>query len=126
MKNISNLNNFNFHNAVENQRYYNEEENKELLGMRSLWRAVITQALMDAASSSKKAYYIAEKAKARAWLKGDSDDFKEVCYLADMDPEYVKTQAKLAIARGCKWRNDFRGEHIFLDIKKHDNIYYGK
>ena len=64
----------NFHNLIENQRYYYEEENKEINAMRSLWRAVITQALMDAASSSKKKYYIADKARARAWLKGYSDD----------------------------------------------------
>ena len=108
MEYIRAFNKIDFHNLIENQKYYNEEENKEFKAMRALWRAVITQALMDAASSSKKRYYIAERAKARAWLKGNTEDFIEVCELADLDPEYVKTQAKIAISRNCKWRASAR------------------
>ena len=97
-----------FHNQINHNYYYNEENNQELNGMRALWRAVITQALMDAASDSKKPFCMAQKIKARAWLRGDSQDFLKVCSLADMDPEYVKIQAKMAIERNCRWRNDFK------------------
>jgi len=105
---LSAYNSFIFHNYIENQYCYNEEDNQEIKGMRALWRAVITQALMDAASESKKPFCLVERMKARVWLRGKTDDFLEVCHLADMDPEYVRNQAKLAIGRNCKWRNDMK------------------
>lgn len=72
----------------------------------SLWKAVITQALMDAGSNSKKPEFKKEKARAISWPSGDSDDFYQVCVMADMDPEYVKSKAKEAIKGGCKWRKE--------------------
>lgn len=70
----------------------------------SLWRAVITQALMDASSNSHKAENLKHKREALEWLKGDSDDFLTVCEHAGLCPHYVREQAALAIARGCNWR----------------------
>lgn len=70
----------------------------------AMWRAVITQALMDAGNNSKKLEMRKEKARAIAWLNGDGDDFKEVCIMAGLDPQHVKNKAYEAIKNGCKWR----------------------
>ncbi len=70
----------------------------------SLWRAVITQALMDAGSNSAKMELRKEKARAIAWLSGVSEEFDLVCHLANLPPHYVRKKAKEAMARGCKWR----------------------
>lgn len=71
---------------------------------RALWAAVITQALMDAGSESRKPEARHEKAKAIRWLLGNSEDFVTVCQNADLDPQYVREKAKMAIERGCVWR----------------------
>lgn len=73
-------------------------------GEMALWKAVITQALMDAGSESKKPEAQHEKAKAIRWLLGFSDDFVTVCLNAGKNPERVRDDAKAAIARGCVWR----------------------
>ncbi len=94
-----------FHNiCLENESCDNDEE----LSMKALWRSVITQALMDAASNSKKKSDKTHKVKAIQWLLDDESDFTEVCEMADMEPNYVRCQAKTALNRGCKWRNDQR------------------
>ncbi len=69
-----------------------------------LWRAVITQALMDAASHSKKPEARRTRSDALAWLLGDSVDFDTVCDHAGFEPGYVRRRAREALARGCSWR----------------------
>lgn len=70
----------------------------------SLWRAVITQALMDAASNSAKPEALKWKMDAMIWLAGNSEDFVTVCEHAGLDAGYVRENAARAIARGCVWR----------------------
>lgn len=70
----------------------------------ALWRAVITQALMDAGSNSNKRSARIEKAQAISWLSGASKDFAIVCSMAEYEPSYVKQKAKEAIKRGCVWK----------------------
>lgn len=65
---------------------------------RKLWRSVIGQALVDAASNSHKPEARYHKKKAIEWLTGEDPDFISVCTLADLDPGYVKEKAKAAIA----------------------------
>lgn len=72
----------------------------------ALWRAVITQALMDAASNSKKPEAAYFRSEARHWLTENSQSFCDVCYLAGLDPDYTRRMAKKALARNCKWRNE--------------------
>jgi hypothetical protein len=98
---ITGFNEIIFHNPAI---YGGSDVDDEVRSARAMWRAVITQALMDAASNSRKACSISERLKARVWLKGNSEDFITVCTFADMDPEYVKMQAKNALARNCIWR----------------------
>ena len=69
-----------------------------------LWRAVITQALMDAASRSRKSEAQRYRSDALSWLLSDTDDFAAVCDNAGLDPDYVRSRAKTALARNCEWR----------------------
>lgn len=100
----------------QTQNYFlPEQEAEHACELRALWKAVITQALMDAGSNSKKLEFKKAKAHAISWLNGDSDDFYQVCIMADMDPDYVKKQAAEAIKRGCKWKKE---SNPFLKKKK--------
>jgi hypothetical protein len=69
-----------------------------------LWRAVITQALMDAASQSRKSEAKQSRAAALKWLLTDSPDFEAVCDNAGFEPGYVRRRAKEALERGFQWR----------------------
>jgi hypothetical protein len=82
------------------------EEGCTSLGERALWRAVITQALIDAGSESKKPEMKFERAQAISWLSGLSPDFSATCLMAGFDPLYIRQKAREAIARGCAWRKD--------------------
>lgn len=69
-----------------------------------LWRAVITQALMDAASRSRKSEARRSREDAIRWLMSDTRDFETVCDNAGLDPDYVRGRAIAALGRGCEWR----------------------
>jgi hypothetical protein len=69
-----------------------------------LWRAVITQALMDAASQSSKSDARRTRQAALDWLLNNTLDFVMVCDHAGFDPDYVRTRAKQALRRNCEWR----------------------
>jgi hypothetical protein len=77
----------------------------------AMWRAVITQALMDASSQSAKSEALYEKSQALCWLTGYSEDFKTVCDYAGLSPAYVRRSAIAALKRGCKWRMDSAATH---------------
>jgi hypothetical protein len=70
----------------------------------SIWRAVITQALMDAASQSRKTEAKRTRNDALNWLLSESRDFEAVCDNAGFDPGYIRRRAKEALARGFEWR----------------------
>lgn len=69
-----------------------------------LWRAVITQVLMDAASRSRKPEAGRTREAALRWLLSDTPDFEAVCDNAGFEPGYVRRRAKEALHRGCEWR----------------------
>jgi hypothetical protein len=69
-----------------------------------LWRAVITQALMDAASQSRKTEARRTREDALRWLLSDSPDFEAVCDNAGFDPSYVRRRAREAMLRNFEWR----------------------
>ncbi len=70
----------------------------------SLWRAVITQALMDAASQSRKSEARRTREDALRWLFSDSSDFEAVCDNAGFDPHYIRRRVKEAMQRNFEWR----------------------
>lgn len=80
----------------------------QIRAIRKLWRAVITQAMMDAGNNCKNRHAKGIKARALQWLVRDNSDFDMVCEMADMEPGYVRARAKGALERGCKWRRDQR------------------
>ncbi len=78
---------------------YNPSRNEQ-----AMWRAVIVQALMDAACGSKKQEAQQARTEALIWLRGNSRDFVTVCLYAGFEPEYVRMMIKRALERGCTWR----------------------
>lgn len=64
---------------------------------RSLWKAVILQAVTDAISSNKRTEIQLEKKKATAWLFDPNQDFNIVCEYAGYSPAYVRDKARLII-----------------------------
>jgi len=93
----------------------NIKQENDIASYQALWRAVITQALMDAGNNFKNPENKNVKAHAVSWLSGYSDDFQQVCIMADMNPNYVKQKAVEAIKRGCKWRKE---KNPFIKEKK--------
>ncbi len=75
-----------------------------VVSQQALWRAVIVQALMDAACGSKKYEAIQARQEALIWLRGNSRDFATVCYYAGFEPEFVRMMVKKSLENGCKWR----------------------
>jgi len=69
-----------------------------------LWRAVITQALMDAASQSHRSETRRTREDALRWLLGNSADFEAVCDNAGFDPSYVRRRTREAMQRNFEWR----------------------
>jgi len=80
------------------------DANNPVRAERSIWIAVITQAMMDALSRSQKPEEQFHKFEATRWLTDNSQDFRNVCSLADLDPDYVRLKAKKALATGGLWR----------------------
>ena len=59
--------------------------------VRSLWRAVIMQAVVDATNKSKNKRALCHKTQAKQWLNEKQDKaFIETCILAEMEPNYVQ------------------------------------
>lgn len=89
------------------------DKTEPLHGEIALWRAVITQALMDALNRSAKCEMRYEKSQAGVWLEGRMEDFFTVCHYAQLDPAYVREKARrvLAASRRTRGRKDgARGE----------------
>jgi hypothetical protein len=92
-------------------------------GELALFRAVIVQALADATTyrvphgpragsqasadpthrerveRSRERIIDANRDHARAWLLGNSEDFREVCHMAGLDPDAVRVKAEEMAAR---------------------------
>lgn len=64
-----------------------------------LWRAVITQACVDATTRSQKDENIKIKKDALAWLSKQGEDFDLVCELANLDPDYVYERLTLSLQK---------------------------
>ena len=64
-----------------------------------MWRAVVTQAVLDASWKQTGKHEsvrdnVVYRDKARAWLLGDSKDFRDVCFMAGFDPDAVRESAQ--------------------------------
>lgn len=92
------------HHQVSLTSYQQRSEGSYADHEPGLWRAVITQALMDAASNSRKVEARRSREDALKWLLSDSPDFESVCDNAGFDPGYVRRRACEALQRGFEWR----------------------
>lgn len=70
---------------------------------RSMWNAVILNALNDTTGFVLGEHNVGvkerAKTKARNWFLEPNKDFEEVCYLAGQDPEYVRKNARIQIQK---------------------------
>lgn len=83
---------------------WQESPSNFALGEESLWKAVLTQALMDATATCNKADLYYYKVEAMRWLNGNSADFQDVCIRAGFDPVIVRAAAKKAIGNPRVWQ----------------------
>ena len=72
---------------------------------RDMWRAVVSQAVLDASWRQTGKHENPDDSRlhrdqARAWLLGNSKDFRHVCSLADLDPDAVRESAMRKDAAG--------------------------
>ena len=58
---------------------------------------VITQAIHDAAYKGDDRYYSYHRDQAKAWLVSNSMDFRVICRLADLDPDYTHLKMSKAL-----------------------------
>lgn len=73
--------------------------------VRSLWRAVIMQAVVDATNKSKNRRAISHKKQAKQWFHDKPDHtFVETCILAEMEPNYVKMKVNES--------NDYKANYL--------------
>lgn len=80
----------------------NEPALEGVHGEVALWRAVLMQALLDAASGSLHSTPSADRANAIHWLLDDRHHFPLVCDLAALDPAYVRDKARAALSGTLK------------------------
>jgi hypothetical protein len=55
----------------------------------SLMKAIITQAIIDATNISLDKLSKKSEIEAKAWIFGNSEEFKTICLGAEMDPNFV-------------------------------------
>lgn len=79
-------------------------ENGEMIALRSLWRAVLNQAIMDGRSNSIKSEAKRERANARHWLTTMSEDLREVMENAGVEPLYIQLRMRQTPIEEIQWR----------------------
>ena len=62
-----------------------------------LWRAVLDQAIQDYQKNPVEPEDIRAKEEAQMWLRGDTEDFKEVCDMAMLNTRTVKAIIEYAL-----------------------------
>jgi hypothetical protein len=65
-----------------------------------LFRAILTLALEDVLSNSQGRHESVVKAEAHDWFVNDSEDYKNVCYMAGLDSDWVRERYVKALENG--------------------------
>jgi hypothetical protein len=81
-----------------------------------IWRAVISMALEDVMITNQNRTESVLKGEAHDWFCNNSEDFKLVCFQAEMDPKYVRMKYLEALEKG----------NIFFTKRQNLNIKYTK
>jgi len=79
-----------------------------------LWRAVLTLALEDVLNNSNSRNESVLKARSHDWFIGNSEDFQQVCFNAELDPEWVRERYQRALDTG----------HVKFTKKQHLQVKY--
>ena len=80
---------------------------EEYYRYRAMWRAVILQAFIDITNNYTRTEDKIAKYNAKSWLLKMSNDFIDVCVLADYDPYFVMQKAKEVIDNKAKYNSKF-------------------
>lgn len=79
----------------------------EVSGARLLWQTVLLRAVMDAtAPFSRRRDHEVNKASAGRWIGDCGRDFRLVCHLAGVDPEFLSERFRAGQVDGCALRGD--------------------
>jgi hypothetical protein len=81
-----------------------------------IWRAVIAMALEDVLITNQNRTESVLKGEAHDWFCNNSDDFKFVCFQAEIEPKYVRMKYLEALER----------KDIFFTKRQNLNILYTK
>ena len=68
----------------------------------TLYKAIITQAIIDATDISELPRAKLLEQDAKVWIFGNSDHFQKICYMAGIEPGFVVKITKEAIKLNCK------------------------
>ena len=79
-----------------------------------LFRAIITLALEDVLSNSQGRHESVVKAEAHDWFMSDSEDYKNVCYIAGLDSDWVRERYVKALDGG----------QVVFTMKQHLQVKY--
>ena len=79
-----------------------------------LWRAVLTLALEDVLNNPNNRNESVLKARSHDWFIGNSEDFQQVCFNAELDPEWVRERYQRALDTG----------HVKFTKKQHLQVKY--
>lgn len=92
---------------------------------KSIWRAVISQAFIDLIKNSKRSEDVLAKYSAKKWFTENNTNFKTVCELAGVDPNWVLKQIKYVINNPLIYngkhdvKKNIKKYNIFLNNVKH-------
>jgi hypothetical protein len=92
---------------------------QESEGVRRLWIAVITQAILDAISTKRRGEEVHYKHEAICWLTGGSKHFRIVCDYAGLEPNWVRRHAKRVIYDPHPWRAEPTKGKRYLERKEY-------
>ena len=79
-----------------------------------LFRAILTLALEDVLSNSQGRHESVVKAEAHDWFMSDSEDYKNVCYIAGLDSDWVRERYVKALDNG----------QVVFTMKQHLQVKY--
>jgi len=81
-----------------------------------LFRAILTLALEDVLSNSQGRHESVVKAEAHDWFMSDSEDYRNVCYIAGLDSDWVRERYVKALDSG----------QVVFTMKQHLQVKYTK
>tara|TARA_B110000211_G_scaffold146483_1_gene167008 strand:+ start:1390 stop:1815 length:426 start_codon:yes stop_codon:yes gene_type:complete len=79
-----------------------------------LFRAILTLALEDVLSNSQGRHESVVKAEAHDWFMSDSEDYRNVCYIAGLDSDWVRERYVKALDNG----------QVVFTMKQHLQVKY--